>query len=70
MDYETKRRIKILFSMLGFCIVFLSVVLLARHGFLRMKGEEKIQSASDFTPLNVGDNNRERKNTLEDALHD
>ena len=70
MDYETKRRIKVLSSMLAFCIIFLTVVLLARYGFLQIKGEKPVQSANDFTPLNVGDNNRERKNTLEDALHD
>ena len=69
MDYETKRRIKVLSSMLGFCIVFLAAVLLARYGFFQMKSGKKIQSANDFTPIDVGENNRERKSSLEDALH-
>jgi hypothetical protein len=70
MDYETKRRIKVLASMLGFCVVFLAVVLLSGYGFFQMRGQEKIQSSKDSTPLDVGKNNRERKNILEDAGHD
>jgi hypothetical protein len=68
MDYETKRRIKSLSIMLVFCIVFLSVVLLADYGYIQIKNGKKDQTTDDYKPLDIGRNNKERKDILKDAL--
>lgn len=54
--------------MLGFCIVFLVVVLSMRYGYIQVKSGKNAQPSNDFTPINVGESNRAQKRSLEDAL--